>query len=739
MFATASNSAPNEIRVFSESGELLQAFKRNLITHLVDIEWSPDGKWLACGSHGSYSLESGVKVWNTESWENRLVADAHAGHYSIEWEPNGERLAMIAKYGSDAHFYFTIHSGDSLEIERTIGLPWTTNGTHRLAWSPRTQWMAVTWNGTIYLYDIDAGALVQTIGCNDEIRSTAWSADGRRIATALEDGTTRIWSFDGEPITSIRTHPRMPDSQSTATALNPDGTSVAVRWADRRNWNTQVFDVASGVRRHQANSQHCVGIHASELVWSPAGNLLATASWDVDGEQASDLKIALWNPTNGTKSFLRGHETLNWARFAWSGDGTRLASSGSDKTIRVWDVANAQQIALADAPGNALDLRFSPDATTVVGQFMDSLLFIDAETGKCIRQAAARANDWNALGIWFTPEGDLASMMGRSLVVRDGKTGLLIREREPETPLGSFRAVVSPDGTRLAFQTWRDGHSLEIRDTSTFEPLWSSVVVSDEHMAAFTPAGQMLNPEPEIVEQLAWVIENPDGTLSVMSRQEFLARIGSDAEPASIPAPASVGNSTDATSNKWIELFNGRDLTGWTKQGEAEWNVQDSAISVRSDKTGSLVCKQPFKNFDLELDVFAAPLANGGVRIHTIDPTSLEHSGYEVQVAGSQDPGEKNFTGGVYGKEIVFQQAADPTLDNRWVKLRVRVEDALIRTWVDGSLAADFSGDPLRLTGGHIALHSWEWKSSVSTSNSDPPSATLLKYRNLRIREVVSK
>ena len=32
---------------------------------------------------------------------------------------------------------------------------------------------------------------------------------------------------------------------------------------------------------------------------------------------------------------------------------------------------------------------------------------------------------------------------------------------------------------------------------------------------------------------------------------------------------------------KWISLFNGKDLQGWTVRGKATWSVQDGALTGR--------------------------------------------------------------------------------------------------------------------------------------------------------------
>ena len=60
----------------------------------------------------------------------------------------------------------------------------------------------------------------------------------------------------------------------------------------------------------------------------------------------------------------------------------------------------------------------------------------------------------------------------------------------------------------------------------------------------------------------------------------------------------------------WTELFNGKDLKGWTKAGNAEWKVENGVI-VATGGSGYLISEEVFDP-GYELQVFAGKYENGG-------------------------------------------------------------------------------------------------------------------------------
>jgi len=117
----------------------------------------------------------------------------------------------------------------------------------------------------------------------------------------------------------------------------------------------------------------------------------------------------------------------------------------------------------------------------------------------------------------------------------------------------------------------------------------------------------------------------------------------------------------------WVDLFNGKDLTGWTqKTGNATYSVEDGAIvgamHVPGGGTNSfLFTTGNYDNFVLELDFKADPRVNTGLQIRSAyadKPVSTAWQGksvtvpegyvYGYQVEIDTDLKGKTFTGGIY-------------------------------------------------------------------------------------------
>lgn len=194
----------------------------------------------------------------------------------------------------------------------------------------------------------------------------------------------------------------------------------------------------------------------------------------------------------------------------------------------------------------------------------------------------------------------------------------------------------------------------------------------------------------------------------------------------------------------WVELFNGRDLSGWRPNTQPEaFSVVDGAIRARATQPyahlfyigdGSPEAGR-FRNFELEAVVRGEPSSNSGIYFHT-DMASGEGprlkltKGYEVQLNNVAK--EKRKTGSLYA---VVDLAESPVDETQWFTVRIRVEGRRIGVWVNERQTVDYTepDKPPRLKGFEGRLLSPEG-GSIALQAHDPDS--VYYFQRVRVRRL---
>lgn len=192
-------------------------------------------------------------------------------------------------------------------------------------------------------------------------------------------------------------------------------------------------------------------------------------------------------------------------------------------------------------------------------------------------------------------------------------------------------------------------------------------------------------------------------------------------------------SSLACAAEKWIPMFNGKDLTGWKSNTSAE-KQPDSVFSV---KNGELIVSggrahlfyvgkngdAKFKNFEFKAKVKTTAGSNSGIYFHTVyQDTGWPSAGYECQVNATHSDPKK--TGGLYAVADVMNVA--PNKDDKWCDYAIKVDGNHIIVKIDGKVTADWTqpadwdpaknlpGMPGRKLGeGTIALQGHDPKSTV--------------------------
>ena len=204
---------------------------------------------------------------------------------------------------------------------------------------------------------------------------------------------------------------------------------------------------------------------------------------------------------------------------------------------------------------------------------------------------------------------------------------------------------------------------------------------------------------------------------------------------------AFLSTTSHADDTGWLELLNGKDLSGWEANVHPEsFSVENGVLKAHGKNgmshlfyvgdTGSDVT---FKDFELVAVVRSERDSNSGIFFHTsreLRSGKYLHKGYEVQLNSSKK--EKQKTGSLYK---VVQVKESPVDEKEWFTVRVRVEGKRIQVFIDEQRVVDYTEpeNPKRerkrvkrlidSNGGAIAIQA-----------HDPDS--VFYFKTIRIREI---
>lgn len=193
--------------------------------------------------------------------------------------------------------------------------------------------------------------------------------------------------------------------------------------------------------------------------------------------------------------------------------------------------------------------------------------------------------------------------------------------------------------------------------------------------------------------------------------------------------------SASAQEAKWQELFNGKNLKGWTKlNGTAEYKIQGNTI-VGISKSGTpntfLATNKVYGDFILEFDFKVDDGLNSGVQFRSNSLKEYQNGrvhGYQFEI----DPSERAWTGGIYDEARrgwLYPMTYNPVgqkafKGNQWNKARIEAIGHSIRTWVNGVPCSDLLDDVT--PSGFIALQ-------VHAIKSADLEGKTVSWRNIRL------
>ena len=193
----------------------------------------------------------------------------------------------------------------------------------------------------------------------DAVQGVAVSPNGKAIASASDDGTVRIWEFDGEQSKLIK---EIKDESGwvRAVVFSSDRQIITAG----QNKNIKVIDIASGkVVRTLSGHTNLI----NSLAIASASDRLVSGSYDNE--------VRLWQISTGKLlQTLKGHKDKVLG-VAISADGKHIVSASRDRTLRVWDAKTGKVLQELKAHTDAVTcVLISPDGKQIISGGSDKVI-----------------------------------------------------------------------------------------------------------------------------------------------------------------------------------------------------------------------------------------------------------------------------------------------------------------------------------------------------------------------------
>jgi WD40 repeat protein len=328
-------SSDGRFGLYDRSGRTVATFPRR--PALTAAAWSPDGQTFATGSA---SGEATIWQVGSETPLHTIATPSPITALSFD------RTTLLVASGTHV-FLVDVASGKT----RKIGFH---SGVLAAAFNPTGQDFAVAnrlgKRTTSSLVSTRTGRVIAHLR-DDDIRSFAFSPDGRHLATGSRDDTARVWDATSGRLIHVLQH----HGYVVAERFSADGRSLVTSSQDGAAY---LWDVSSGQRELLLVG---AGGGVNAAAFSPDGSEIATAATDRIARiyYAGDGRLLA--PLAGHGGFVTSVE--------FDPSGRTIVTGSSDGTARLWDALPPGTLRTIDTRKSAVQSFWAgEDAVTVAGR-----------------------------------------------------------------------------------------------------------------------------------------------------------------------------------------------------------------------------------------------------------------------------------------------------------------------------------------------------------------------------------